>query len=566
MLSLLALGLLNIHATISIDVFWFGLSGAGVLVFGALVWGAWKFRPPRLEEAFRRLDRSLPARPLQGLRDYQRLGASDPISKEMWDAHQLRLEGEVRKARPVPPDLSLSTRDPYGLRFSALFLFTLGLIFGSVWNLSNLQSSASSRNPAVLDVAQWEGWITPPSYSSLPTLYLNDLTDDPDLSLLKGSRIEVRLYGEVGTYILSETTSARTSELPPASEPLQTFDVVQSGEIDIAGPVGARWSVFLSPDYPPNLSWDGRFETDFYGESTFSFSASDDYGVSEGQATISIDLENLDRRYGLSAQPRDAAPILLDLPMPLNGDRLDFTSKMVEDFSRSTWSNLPVKIKLEARDAIDQVGHAEEVSTRLPGRKFFDPLAAALVEQRRDLLWSDENAPRVANILRAISHKREAVFRKETNYLRLRFIITRLEASYHNRLLDKRRDELADALWDLAVSIEDDDGLEDALERMRRAQERLSQAMKNGASPEEIAELMRELKRANEDYMRQLSREAARNQDQNRQQPSEGENMTLSQNNLQDMMDRIQKLMEEGRMAEAQQALDELQEMMENMQ
>ena len=31
-------------------------------------------------------------------------------------------------------------------------------------------------------------------------------------------------------------------------------------------------------------------------------------------------------------------------------------------------------------------------------------------------------------------------------------------------------------------------------------------------------------------------------------------------------MDRIQKLMEEGRMAEAQQALDELQEMMENMQ
>ena len=56
------------------------------------------------------------------------------------------------------------------------------------------------------------------------------------------------------------------------------------------------------------------------------------------------------------------------------------------------------------------------------------------------------------------------------------------------------------------MSIEDDDGLEDALERMRRAQERLSQAMKNGASPEEIAELMRELKRANEDYMRQLSR------------------------------------------------------------
>ena len=238
---------------------------------------------------------------------------------------------------------------------------------------------------------------------------------------------------------------------------------------------------------------------------------------------------------------------------------------MVEDFSRSTWSNLPVKIMLEGRDAIDQMGRTKQVVTLLPGRKFFDPLAAALVEQRRDLLWSNENAPRVANILRAIGHKRESVFRKESDYLRLRFIIKHLEDGYNNNLLEARRDELAEALWELAVSIEDDDALEDALARMRRAQERLSQAMKNGASSDEIAELMRELKRANEDYMRQLLREAARNQEQNRQSPAEGESMELSKNDLQDMMDRIQQLMEEGSMAEAQKALDELQEMMENM-
>ncbi len=565
-LSLLAFGFLNVHAYLNTDMLWFGLLGAGILLIGTLIKGILRLRLPSLDEARDRLDRSLPARPFQGLQDQQRLGAADPLSREMWHLHRRWLTQELAKARLVEPDLSLSTRDPYGLRFSALFLFTLGLIFGSVWNLSTVKAPRAEGNITASDGPQWEGWVTPPAYSSLPTLYLNDLTNDPELSLLKGSQVEVRLYGQMGGYALSETTSAVTSQLSLSSEPIQVFDVEQSGKIDIVGASGATWKVTLAPDLPPTLSWDGLFETNFYGESTFTFVASDDYGVSDGQINITLDLETLDRRYGLSAQPRDLTPIILDLPMPLSGSRLEFSSKMVDDFSRSTWSNLPVKITLEGRDAIDQVGRTKQVATILPGRKFFDPLAAALVEQRRDLLWSNENALRVANILRAISHKGETVFRKETNYLKLRFIISQLEAGHNNDLLDARRDELAEALWDLALSIEDNDALEDALARMRRAQERLSQAMKNGASPEEIAELMRELKRANEDYLRQLSRETAQNQEQNRQSPAEGESMELSKNDLQEMLERIQKLMEEGRMAEAQKALDELQEMMENMQ
>ena len=47
----------------------------------------------------------------------------------------------------------------------------------------------------------------------------------------------------------------------------------------------------------------------------------------------------------------------------------------------------------------------------LPARNFFDPLAKALVEQRRDLLWSHRNQRRVAQLLRAISQAPEALFR-----------------------------------------------------------------------------------------------------------------------------------------------------------
>ena len=44
-----------------------------------------------------------------------------------------------------------------------------------------------------------------------------------------------------------------------------------------------------------------------------------------------------------------------------------------------------------------------------------------------------------------------------------------------------------------------------------------------------------------------------------------GEQMNMDMADIQAMMDRIQELMEQGRMAEAQQALEELQQMMENL-
>jgi uncharacterized protein (TIGR02302 family) len=194
-------------------------------------------------------------------------------------------------------------------------------------------------------------------------------------------------------------------------------------------------------------------------------------------------------------------------------------------------------------------------------------MARALVEQRQWLLWSKANASRTTQMIRAISYRPGDVFRSETAYLRLRVILRRLETQIaYEGFSDEARDEAAEALWDLALLIEDGD-VEDALERMRRAQERLSEAMKNGASDEEIAELMDELRRANENYIQQLQRETAQNNEQqDRQAGNQEDSMQMTQDDLQKMMDRIQELMEQGRMAEAEQALQELQEMMENMQ
>ena len=296
------------------------------------------------------------------------------------------------------------------------------------------------------------------------------------------------------------------------------------------------------------------------------FEAADDYGIAAGQARITLDLDAVDRRHGLATAPEPRAPVTLDLPMPITGDRADFRETLVEDFSRHPWAHLPVTVALSVSDARDQQGQAEAVTMPLPARRFFDPLAAAVIEQRRDLLWSRENAPRVARMLRALSHRpEEGLFRSHTDYLRLRVALRRLETLTAHGLTGAQRDDVAAALWDLAVSLEEGD-IDDARERLKRAQERLSEAMRNGASDAEIARLMQELRDATRDYTRQLAQEAQRDGDRTAQQPDPDNTMRMTQNDLQQMMDRIQELMEQGRMAEAQQALQELQQMMENMQ
>ena len=87
-------------------------------------------------------------------------------------------------------------------------------------------------------------------------------------------------------------------------------------------------------------------------------------------------------------------------------------------------------------------------------------MAAAVIEQRRDLLWSRDNATRVAQVLRAVSYKpREGLFRSEAAYLRLRVIIRRLEAATGedglaraNATRSRRRCGISACCWKTAMS------------------------------------------------------------------------------------------------------------------
>ena len=560
-LVLLAALMLGLQDHVPVEIVW----GAGALAFLSLLvavaLGLRKFNLPSRVDALIRLDETLPGRPIQALMDDQAIGAADRDSVALWQAHKARMAQRVATAEPVKPDLRLASRDPYALRYAALLAFVVALVFGSLWRVGSVVDMAPGT-AAAGQGPTWEGWVEPPRYTGLPTLYLADQTD-AELSVPKGSRITLRLYGEVGAHSLTENSSALGVEA--ATDPEQEFVAERSGQLRIDGPSGREWAVDIIDDTAPQIAVAGSAEAEAGGQMKLPFVAGDDYGVVSGSARIELDLAAVDRRYGLAAEPEPREAIEIELPMPITGDRADFAEDLIEDFSQHPWAHLPVRITLMATDAADQQSSSEPYVTDLPARRFFDPLAAAVVEQRRDLLWSRSNAPRIAQLLRAVSHLPEDLFRSDTAYLRLRVVLRRLETFDQYGLKPEQQAEIAQALWDLAVLIEDGT-LADALERMRRAQERLTEAMQNGASDEEIAELMQELREATQDYLQQLQRLAQPNGEDGERQPGQnGESLQMTQDDLQRMMDRIQELMEQGRMAEAQQALEEFQQMMENM-
>lgn len=552
LMVVLAIFLFGIDGYLPIEGWWLAVL-AGVIATGTAIWrGVRQFSAPTLVEARDRVDQRLPGRPLAAINDSMALGQADEASRQMWEAHQRRMAERAAKAERVAPDFRISRRDPYALRHLATLALVAGLLFGGAFRLSQggplIEGIAAANSGPT-----WEGWIDPPAYTGKPGLYLADQQTGA-LGIPVGSRITLRLYGDSPPDV---SQSVADTPIDAAAKSLE-FIVTKSGTLSIGDDA---WDVIATPDAPPDILADGEAERAAGGEMRLKFKATDDYGVIAAQAVMTLDLSQVDRRYGLVLDPEVTEAIIVDLPMPIAGNRKEIAGLMAEDFSKHPWAGQPVILTLTASDEADQQGTAEGISVILEGKRFFDPLASAVAEQRRDLVWNRLNGPRVAQVLRASSWQPDDLSLRASVYLRLKAAIRELEGGLAaGPLTDELRDNIAEVLWQIALDIEDGK-MADALERLRKAQEKLAEAIKNGASDEEIAELTQEMREAMRDYIQQL----AENSEPGEQQQAQN-SQTITQDQLDQMMKKLQELMEQGRDEEAQALLDQLMQMMENMQ
>lgn len=551
-----------------------GAGLAALAALAALVLGLRAFRRPTEADALARLDAALPGRPIAALRDTQAIGADDPASLAVWQAHLKRMADRAAQAKPVAPNLRLSSRDPYSLRYVALTAAVMAALFGSLWRVTTVAGLAPTPAEAMPGGPVWEGWAKPPAYTGKPTLYLNDLAGGP-VEVPVGTRIQIRIYGAEAGLTVEQTVAQVAPPAPVAEGAAQPavpdgmagvtdLTVSQSGRLAIEGTGGREWQIVATPDALPAVVVTGDMGREADGRFRQGFTASDDYGVVAGSVTITLDLAAVTRTHGLTVAPEEFAPLTLDLPMPVKGDRAEFTETLIDDVSKSIYSNMPVSMAFSVTDAAAQAGEAAPHAVTLPGLRFFDPMAAAVIEMRRDLMWNRANLPRTVDILRAMQHRPQDLTRSEKASKRLRVLTRELAAMVEagNAMTTEKRDEVAEELWTIAFMFEEGD-LGSAYDRLQRAQDRLEEAIRNGASPEEIEELMREMQQAMREYTRELGEEAQRNPQEPGQQ---GEGQEITGDQLQQMLDEIQRLMEEGRTAEAMELMEQLRQLMENLQ
>ncbi|MGA8653988.1 MAG: TIGR02302 family protein [Xanthobacteraceae bacterium] len=545
-----------------------GLVLFAVLALAAIVPFAF-LRLPAAAEALRRLDRGsgILHRPATTIADELAVTPEDPYSLALWQAHVARTLAAARAFKAGWPSPRLSMRDPYAVR---------GLVLIAV--IATFIAAGGERWRRVASAFDWQGvvlpanfrvdaWVTPPSYTGKPPVILAgihpgemsklDSEANGPMSVPVGSTLVVRATGKVNFDVSGRggVTPADEKVAAPAGTQEYRFKIAATGSATLHGAGDdLTWAFNVIPDKPPTISLAKDPEQQARGSLLLSYRLEDDYGVTEARATFARKDEPQTKG---EAHPLFGPPdFALVLPQARTRSGVGQT---IKDLTDHPWAGAEVVMTLVARDEASNEGKSEPFSFRLPERLFTKPLARALVEQRRNLALDTGARPLVTTALDALTLAPEKFTPDAGIYLGLRSIFWSL-------IRAKTDDDLREVtarLWQMAVGIEDGD-ISDAQANLRNAEEALRQALERGASDQEIKQLMDQLRAAMDRFMQSMQEQLKNNQQLAR--PLDRNSRTLSQRDLQSMLDRLENLARNGAKDAARQLLQQLQQMMENLQ
>jgi len=501
-------------------------------------------------------------------------GLSDPATERLWQTHRTRLAARIGRLASGSPHPDLGRRDRWALRPLLGFALFIGWFAAAGDHLGPLLTPlAGPVRPEVED--RLDAWIDPPAHTGrAPRLLIAEgrlaaagAEANAPLSLPQGSRLVVRsaagrpdrppkplvltLVPAGGAPV--EVTPADPPAPPPATTPVErraTLTVDTEIRLERDGARLGTWKVAIVPDLPPTIRLIGRPEVQTSGALKLGHETADDWGVVAAEARLA------------PAGPAKGRPLYtlptFPLALPL-GRAHTGVGRTVRDLTAHPLAGTAVRLTLHARDEIGQEGSSDPVELTLPERPFRKPLARALAELRRRLATDAGEVAMVATAIDALTLAPDRFDEKPATHLGLRFLRGRAMAA---RSDDELRD-LVDLLWTAATTLEDGD-LAEQEKALRQAQEALRKALEEGASPAEIARLTDELRRAMDRYLAAKAEQARR--DPRRRAERGGPQKTITQRDIQRMLDRIENLARTGSREAAEKLLQELRELMENLE
>ena len=528
-----------------------------------------RFRWPSREDALRRLDRGtgIPHRPATALTDT--LKSQDPITQALWQEQHARTLASIKRIRAGLPSPRLALHDPWALRALVVVLMVATFIAAGNDRLARVVAAFDWDGTFSAANVRLDAWVTPPPYTSRPPIILSNSlnkdappTETAPVSVPAGSTLIVRSSGGR----LDVSAAGGVTEVPAAANaPHGTserhFTIAGDGTAHVRSPSGQpQWTFKAMPDRPPSISLAKDPERQAKGALLLSYKLEDDYGVTGAQAQFAPRAGKQDDARDDSAKPQplfDPPSITLGLP---NVRTRNGVGQTVKDLSENPYAGADVTLTLTAKDEAGNEGRSEPFDMRLPERLFVKPLARALIEQRRNLALDANQKPLVLIALDALMIAPEAFMPELGHYLGLRSIASQLG---HASSREAMR-ETVDNLWALAVAIEDGN-ITDVEKALRAAQDALKEALERGASDEEIKKLTENLRAALDNFIRQLA-EQLRNNPQQLARPLDPNTKVMRQQDLKNMIDRMERLSRSGDKDAARALLDQLQQMLENLQ
>ncbi|MBC7768371.1 MAG: DUF4175 family protein, partial [Phycisphaerales bacterium] len=494
------------------------------------------------------------------------------------------------------PDLNAS--DPRRLRYVLAGALLIGLAIGNL-NAPDRLARAFLPDPGPLFGDQEmaiEAWAAPAEYTRAAPVSLSDRLGET-VATPPSVEVTVRLTGPTGAPRLvydgrGPRQSVRFTRAADGAWEAR-MQLQSAGRLKIVRfHTRGHWRITPAPDARPSATFTAPLTQLAEERVAVAWRVRDDYGVRR----LALRVRTMRPPPGLA----HADPIDTELETPA-GDPREAESESEVDLAAHPYVGMEVEAQIVAFDALGQEGVSEAMRFTLPEKVFLQPLARAAIEIRRHVLAerrayreerpvrrrtvpagdillgnqrievrdydrrpalqrAPEGIRRAARLIDALTMTPEdGYFRDLAVYLGLRTARADLDVA---REIDDTN-LAADILWRTALRAEYG-GAADARRALEEAQRQLAEALAQGAPPERMRQLMEALRRATENYMQALVQEALRNGESANMEDTEDQT-TISGRDIEDLLDEVQRLSEQGRHAEAQQMLQMLANILQNL-
>jgi uncharacterized protein (TIGR02302 family) len=357
---------------------------------------------------------------------------------------------------------------------------------------------------------------------------------------------------------VASTMASRESAFTAEAKISRPLTIVVSD----GGKALAHWPITTIPDQPPALQFMEKPSGDNRGNLTFKWKATDDYGLKKLSAVADLADE---QEGGMGFESNGV--FLFDPPelkmILKRGNAREETGTSRFDLASHPWAGLMINLSLTVTDGAGQTAAAKPETFKMPERIFVKPLPRALIEQRKQLILFPERAIHVGKLIDTMALYPKGLVEQSAPIVAMGAIASRLRNV-------KGYDDVKLAvgeLWELAVALEEG-ALADAKAELQALKEELEKALKEGAPPERIAELMKRLREAMNRYLDAMREEAERRMQQGDMQPQERrqQGREITREDLEKMFDALEELSKGGANDLAQQLLEELNQLLQNLE